>query len=63
MDAGGSKVSEESRLNSTTKTKRSPRQGVIDLGIFEGVSSRSKLELQYREYDGLYKKGKCARTK
>ena len=29
-----------------------------DLGIFEGVSSRSKLELQYRKYDGLYRKGR-----
>ena len=29
-----------------------------DLGIFEGVLSRSKLELQYRKYDGLYRKGR-----
>ena len=29
-----------------------------DLGIFEGVSSRSKLERQYRKYDGLYRKGR-----
>ena len=30
-DAGGSKVSEERRLNSTTSTKRDPRQGVVTL--------------------------------
>ena len=29
-----------------------------DLGIFEGVSSRSKLEIQYRKYNGLYRKGR-----
>ena len=31
MDAGGSKVSEERRLNSTTRTKRDPRQGAMTL--------------------------------
>ena len=29
----------------------------MTFGIFEGVSSRSKLEIQYRKYDGLYRKG------
>ena len=28
-----------------------------DLGIFEGVLSRSKLEREYRKYDRLHKKG------
>ena len=32
-------------------------KGFNDLGIFEVVSSRSKLEEKYRQYDGLYKKG------
>ena len=58
MDAGGSKVSRERRLNSTTRTKRDLRQGSDDLGIFEGVLSRSKLEIRYRKYDGLYRKGR-----
>ena len=30
----------------------------MTFGIFKGVSSRSKLELQYREYDGLYRTGR-----
>ena len=29
-----------------------------DLGIFEGVSSRSKLRIRYRKYVGLYRKGR-----
>ena len=63
MDAGVLRVLRECQLNSMTKTKRVPRQGINDLGIFEVVSSRSKLEREYRKYDGLYRKGKCARTK
>ena len=57
-DAGGSKVSEERRLNSTTKTKRDLGQEAYDLGIFEGVSSRSKLGTRYRKYVGLYREGR-----
>ena len=30
----------------------------MTFGIFKGVSSRSKLEIQYRKYDGLYRKGR-----
>ena len=63
MDARDLKVSEERRLNSTTRTKRDPRQGAMTFGIFEGVSSRSKLGGQYRKYDDLYRKGECAWTK
>ena len=63
MDAGVSRVLRECRLNSTTKTKRSPGQGVNDLGIFEAVLSRSKLESRYRKYDGLYKGRECTWTK
>ena len=51
------------RLNSTTKTKRDPGTRDNDPGIFKGVSSRSKLERQYRKYNGLYRKGESARTK
>ena len=53
-DTRVSKVLRKRRLNSTTKTKRDPRQGVNDLGIFEAVSSRSKSEREYRKYTGLY---------
>ena len=63
MDAGVSKVSREHQLNSTTKTKRGSGQRVNDLGIFEAVSSRSKLEREYRKYNGLYKGEKYAQTK
>ena len=58
MDTGVLKVLRKRRLNSTTKTKRDPRQGVNDLGIFEAVSSRSKLEREYRKYTGLYRERK-----
>ena len=54
-DAGDSKVSEERRLNSTTKTKRGPRQGVMTLVYSREISSRSKLGIRYRKYIGLYK--------
>ena len=57
MDTGGSRISKEHRLNSTTKTKRDPETRNNDLGIFEGVLSRSKLEREYRKYNRLYKKG------
>ena len=57
-DTGVSKVSREHRLNSTMKTKRNPRHGFNDLGIFEGVLSRSKLGRKYRKYDSLYRKRK-----
>ena len=40
------------------KTKRDLRQGVNDLGIFEAVSSGSKLEREYRKYAGLYRERK-----
>ena len=40
------------------KTKRDLRQRVDDLGIFEVVSSRSKLRGDYRRYDGLNRKRK-----
>ena len=63
MDTGDLKVSEEHRLNSTTKTKRSPKTRSNDLGIFKGVSSRSKLERQYRKYDSLSRREGCAQTK
>ena len=57
-DARVLKVSRKRRLNSTTKTKRDPRQGINDLGIFEAVLSRSKLRRNYRRLDGLYRKRK-----
>ena len=48
----------EHPLNSTTKTKRDPEVRSKDLGIFEGVLSRSKLRREYRKYEGLYRKGR-----
>ena len=38
-------------------------EGFNDLGIFEAVSSRSKLRREYREYNSLYRKEKYAQTK
>ena len=52
------RVSKERRLNSTTKTKRSPETRINDLGIFGRVLSRSKLKREYRKYKGLYRKGR-----
>ena len=63
MDAGGSKVSREHRLNSTMKTKRDEETRSNDLGIFKGVLSRSKLRNEYRRYESLYREEECARTK
>ena len=51
------RFSEERQLNSMTETKRDPRQGAMTLVYSKGVSSRSKLEIWYRKYDGLYRKG------
>ena len=62
-DTGGSKVSRERQLNSTTKTKRDSEMRSNDLGIFEGVLSRSKLRNGYRRYESLYREEECARTK
>ena len=57
-DAGGSRVSEERRLNSTTRTKRGPRQGAMTLVYSREISSRSKLRTRYRKYVGLYREGR-----
>ena len=51
-------ISREHRLSSTTKTKGDPRWRTNDLGIFEVVSSRSKLENKYRKYDSLNRERK-----
>ena len=40
------------------KTKRDPRQGINDLGIFEVVLSRSKLGSKYRRYNSVYRERK-----